>query len=115
MQTYVAIIAGKAVMAFRAEDEAQGRAVIEEGGTRSDLRTLPGADGNPLWDGKSPLNMPVRLPAQHAEWSNLETRPSAMARSTWTPRTIRTIGNWICVYVPPIERQSETVSRSSRL
>ena len=68
MQTYVAIIGGKAVMAFRAEDEAQGRAVIEEGGTRSDLRTLAGTDGNPLWDGKSTLEVREATPAQHAEW-----------------------------------------------
>ena len=52
MNTYVAIINGKAVLAFRAEDDDEARAIIEdEGGSmRSDLRALAGMDGKSLWD-----------------------------------------------------------------
>ena len=47
MNTYVAIINGKAVLVFRAEDDDEARAIIEdEGGSmRSDLRALAGMDG----------------------------------------------------------------------
>ena len=38
-------------MAFRAEDDDQARAIMEEHNMRSDLHTLVGADGKPLWDG----------------------------------------------------------------
>jgi hypothetical protein len=57
MKTYVACIGGEAVLAFRAEDYDEARAMIddEEGGMRSDLKALVGADGKPLWDGKSAI------------------------------------------------------------
>ena len=44
MNTYVAIINGKAVLAFRAEDDDEARAIIddEEGSMRSDLKVLVG-------------------------------------------------------------------------
>ena len=47
MNTYVAIINGKAVLVFRAEDDDEARSIIgEEGGSmRSDLRALAGMDG----------------------------------------------------------------------
>ena len=44
MNTYVAIIGGKAVLTFRAVDDDQARAMIDdqEGSMRSDLRVLVG-------------------------------------------------------------------------
>jgi Asp-tRNA(Asn)/Glu-tRNA(Gln) amidotransferase A subunit family amidase len=59
MNTYIAIINGKAVLAFRAEDDDEARAIIEdEGGSmRSDLRALAGMDGKSLWDGKSAIEV----------------------------------------------------------
>jgi hypothetical protein len=70
MKTYVASINGNAVLAFRAEDDDQARAIINdpEGGMRSDLLTLIGADGKSLWDGKSAIQAREATPAQHAEW-----------------------------------------------
>ena len=69
MKTYVAIIDGEAVLAFRAEDDDEARATIDyEGSMRSDLRALVGADGKPLWDGKSKIQLREAAPAQHAEW-----------------------------------------------
>jgi hypothetical protein len=70
MKTYVASINGNAVLAFRAEDDDQARAIIDdpEGGMRSDLLTLIGADGRSLWDGKSAIQAREATPAQHAEW-----------------------------------------------
>ena len=54
MNTYVAVIDGKAVLAFRAVDDDQARAIIDdqEGSMRSDLKVLVGTDGKPLWDGE---------------------------------------------------------------
>ena len=57
MNTYVALIAGKAVLAFRAEDDDEARAMVDDqaGSMRSDLKVLVGTDGKPLWDGKSAI------------------------------------------------------------
>ena len=68
MQTYVATIGGTPIMAFRAEDEDQARAMMEEHNMRSDLHTLVGADGKPLWDGKSNIEVEEANPTQQAEW-----------------------------------------------
>ena len=70
MNTYVAIIGGKAVLAFRAEDDDEARAMINDqgGSMRSDLKVLLGADGKPLWDGKSVIEVREATAAQHAEW-----------------------------------------------
>jgi hypothetical protein len=70
MKTYVACIGGEAVLAFRAEDDDEARAMIDdqEGGMRSDLKALVGADGKPLWDGKSPIQAQEATTVQHAEW-----------------------------------------------
>ena len=70
MKTYVACIGGEAVLAFRAEDDDEARAMIDdqEGGIRSDLKALVGADGKPLWDGKSAIQTRQATAAEHAEW-----------------------------------------------
>jgi hypothetical protein len=70
MKTYVASIGGNAVLAFRAEDDDQARAIVDdpEGNMRSDLQALVGADGKPLWDGKSAIQAREATPAQHTEW-----------------------------------------------
>ena len=58
MNTYVAIIGGKAVLTFCAVDDDQARAGIDdqEGSVRSDLMVLVDTDGKPLWDGKSAIS-----------------------------------------------------------
>jgi hypothetical protein len=69
MKTYVASIGGNAVLAFRAEDDDNARAMIDdqEGGIGSDLKALVGAEGNPLWDGKSAIQAQEATATQHAE------------------------------------------------
>ena len=70
MNTYVAIINGKAVLALRADDDDEARAIVddEEGSMRSDLKVLVGMDGKPLWDGESAIEAREATAAQHAEW-----------------------------------------------
>jgi hypothetical protein len=70
MKTYVACIGGEAVLAFRAEDDDEARAMIDdqEGRIRSDLKVLVGTDEKPLWDGKSAIQALDATAAQHAEW-----------------------------------------------
>ena len=70
MNTYVAIIGGKAVLTFRAVDDDQAHAMIDdqEGSMRSDLKVLVGSDGKPLWDGKSAIQVREATTAEHAEW-----------------------------------------------
>jgi len=68
MKTYVASIGGRAVLAFRAEDDDQARTVIDGDSMRSDLHVLVDTDGKPLWDGKSSIEAREATAAQHAEW-----------------------------------------------
>ena len=70
MNTYVAVIDGKAVLAFRAVDDDQACAMIDdqEGSMRSDLKVLVGTDGKPLWDGKSAIHVREATATQHREW-----------------------------------------------
>jgi hypothetical protein len=70
MNTYVAIISGKAVLTFRAVDDDQAHAMIDdqEGSVRSDLKVLVDMEGKPLWDGKSAIQVREATAAQHAEW-----------------------------------------------
>src|SRR5450756_1905748 len=70
VKTYVARIGGSAVLAFRAEDDDQARAIVDDpaGNMRSDLQVFVGADGKPLWDGKSAIQAREATPSQHTEW-----------------------------------------------
>src|SRR5271167_2853699 len=70
MKTYVACIGEEAVLAFRAENDDDAHAMIddEEGSIRSDLKVLVDTDEKPLWDGKSALLVREATAAQHAEW-----------------------------------------------
>ena len=68
MQTYVAVVGGKALLAFRAEDDEQARAVIDGNSMRSDLRSLTDVADEPLWDGKSAIGLREATAAEHAEW-----------------------------------------------
>jgi hypothetical protein len=70
MKTYVARIGGKSVLIFRAEDDDQAQAIIDDhkGSMRSDLQVLVGTDRKPLWDGKSTIQVREATAAQHAEW-----------------------------------------------
>ncbi|MCC6775424.1 MAG: hypothetical protein IT537_02135 [Hyphomicrobiales bacterium] len=79
MKTYVARIAGRSVLAFRAEDDDQAQDIVEnhEGTLCSDLRELVGDDGKPLWDGKAEIEVREATPAEHAEWE--QSRDQAIA------------------------------------
>jgi hypothetical protein len=70
MNTYVAIIGGKAVLTFRAVDDDQARAMIDdqEGSVRSDLKVLVDVDGKPLCDGKSAIQVREATAEQDAKW-----------------------------------------------
>ncbi|HEY7301984.1 MAG TPA: hypothetical protein VH684_29175 [Xanthobacteraceae bacterium] len=68
MQTYVATIGGKAVLAFRAEDDEQARDVVDGDSLRSDLRVLTTEEGKPLWDGRSAIGLREASRAEHDEW-----------------------------------------------
>jgi hypothetical protein len=85
MNTYIAIIGGKAVLTFRAVDDDQAHAMIDdqEGSVRSDLKVLVDTDGKPLWDGKSAIQVREATAAQHAE---------ATGKSTWMLATIQMSG-----------------------
>jgi len=71
MKTYVACIGEEAVLAFRAENDDEAHAMIddEEGSIRTDLKALVGADEKPLWDGNSAIHIREATAAQHAEWA----------------------------------------------
>ena len=79
MKTYVACVGEEAVLAFRAENDDDAHAMIddEEGSIRSDLKVLVDIDEKPLWDGKSTLQVREATAAQHAEWE--ESRDQAIS------------------------------------
>jgi hypothetical protein len=79
MDTYVAVINGRPVWTFRAVDDDQARAMIndQEGGIQSDLRAIVAPDGKPLLDGKSTIQVREANAAQHAEWE--QSRDQAIA------------------------------------
>ncbi len=85
MKTYVACIGEEAVLAFRAEEDDEARAMIDdqEGGIRSDLKALVGADGKPLWDGKSAIQAKEATAAEQENGSSLATKQSATRKLTW--------------------------------
>jgi hypothetical protein len=68
MQTYVATIGDKAVLAFRAENDKQARALMQKISTRSELRELTDEDGKPLWDGRSAIGVREASAEEDAEW-----------------------------------------------
>ncbi len=69
MKTYVAHIAGEAILAFRAEDDEQAQEMIQNHeGLRSDLRVLVDENEKPLWDGKFAIDVWEATPAQNSEW-----------------------------------------------
>ncbi len=69
LKTYVAVINGEAVMAFRALDDEDAHDMVsdEDGDVRQSLEESSGIvreDGSPLWDGKSEI---IARPATEAE------------------------------------------------
>jgi hypothetical protein len=68
MQTYVVSIGGKAVLAFRAEDDEQAGEVAHSTSMQSDLRTLTDTDGKPLWDGRADIQVQLASAAHDVEW-----------------------------------------------
>jgi hypothetical protein len=70
MQTYVAVVGEKALLAFRAEDDEQARGIIDGNSMRSDLRALTDVNDKPLWDGKSRIGLREATAAEHAEWES---------------------------------------------
>ena len=77
-------IGGKAVLTFRAVDDDQAHAMIDdqEGSVRSDLKVLVDAVGKPLWDGKSAIQVREATAAQHAEWKRSRDQQLATGKST---------------------------------
>ena len=84
MNTYVATIGGKVVLTFRAVDDDQAHAMIDdqEGAMRSDLKVLVDADGKPLWDGKSAIEVREATAAEHAEWKRSRDQAIIDGKST---------------------------------
>jgi len=79
MKTYVVRIGKEAVLAFRAENDDEAHAMIDdkEGTIRSDLKVLVGRDEKSLWDGKSAIQVQEATAAQHAAWE--ESRDQAIS------------------------------------
>lgn len=73
MKTYVAVIDGEAIMAFRAEDDdhAYDLAYEDDGGLQLGLNGFSGllrADGRVLWDEVSEITVRRATKEEHARW-----------------------------------------------
>ena len=97
MNTYVAIINGKAVLAFRAEDDDEARAIIddEEGSMRSDLKVLVGWMENRYGTGSPPLRRERRRRHNMPNGNSLATKQLSTGKSTWMLATIQMSGTSI--------------------
>jgi hypothetical protein len=70
MTIYVAEINGEALIAFRADDEEEARAMADddEGDVRTALLEVVRVDGTPLWDGSSDIVVRVATDTERAQW-----------------------------------------------
>jgi hypothetical protein len=73
MKTFVAVIGGEAIMAFRAEDEEEAYAKVQDENEGICLGLNGGtgvlrADGRPLWDGEAPIAVRPASDAEHEVW-----------------------------------------------
>jgi hypothetical protein len=66
MRTYVAEVAGEALIAFRAKDEVEAEFMVEkESGISDVLSEVDGANGGLLWDGKAEIVIRLATSAEH--------------------------------------------------
>jgi hypothetical protein len=79
MNTYVAIIGGKAVLTFRAVDDDQAHA---EASMRSDLKVLVDADGNRCGMESPPFRSKRRRPHSTPSGKSFATKQLATGKST---------------------------------
>ncbi len=97
MNTYVAIVGGKAVLAFRAVDDDQARAMIDdqEGSMRSNLKVLVGTDGKSYGTGSPSFR--CKRPQRHnmPNGNSLGTKQLATGKLTWMLAMIQTSGTYI--------------------
>ena len=94
MNTYVAIIGGKAVLTFRAVDDDQARAMIDdqEGSVRSDLKVLVDADGNRCGTGSPLFKCERRRRNKMPNGNGLATKQLSTGKLTWMLATIQMSG-----------------------
>ena len=97
MNAYVAIIGGKAVLTFRAVDDDQARAMIDdqEGSMRSDLRVLVGRTENRYGMGTPLFKCERRRRHNMPTGNGLAIKQLATAKLTWMLATIQMIGTSI--------------------
>jgi hypothetical protein len=94
MNTYVAIIGGKAALTFRAVDDDQAHAMIDdqEGSVRSDLKVLVDMDGNRCGTGSPPFRCERRRRNSMPNGNGLATKPLSTGKLTWMLATIQMNG-----------------------
>ena len=85
MKTYVAFVGEKAVLAFRAEDDDQAHAMIDdkEGSIRSDLRCSSVRTKSRYGTGSLLFGCEKRRRHNMPNGSSLGTKQSATRKSTW--------------------------------
>jgi len=97
MNTYVAIIGGKAVLTFRAVDDDQALAMIDdqEGGIRSDLKCSLVPMENRYGTGSPPFRCERRQRHNMPNGNSLAIKQFATGKLTWMLVTIQTSGMYI--------------------
>ena len=68
MKTYVAEIDGRAVLAFRAENEREADAWLKSSEAVLDYLAVLENEGRPLWDGESEISVRYASNAETALW-----------------------------------------------
>ncbi len=70
MTIYVAEINGEALIAFRADDDEEARAMADDsdGDVRGALLEVVRVDGTPLWDGTAVIGVRAASDVERAQW-----------------------------------------------
>jgi hypothetical protein len=94
MITYVAIIRGKAALTFRAVDDDQAHAMIDdqEGSVRSDLKVLVDRTGSRCGMGSPPFRCERRRRHNMPNGNGLATKQLSTGKLTWMLATIQMNG-----------------------
>jgi hypothetical protein len=85
MKTYVAEINGEAIIAFRAEDDDDAYAIVneEDGGLQAGLNGFSGLvreDGLPLWGEQSEIKSRRATDEEHQRWLKVSNASKLMVR-----------------------------------
>jgi hypothetical protein len=75
LPVWTVIANGTPTVCFAARDKLSAEAQAEEDWFAHDLRVYDNENGNPLWDGNTPLRVRAATPGEHQRWQSAHAGP----------------------------------------